>query len=381
MKIEDRENRFQVIWDLGRRCTYACTYCPPHRNNKTSPIVGLEDLKSSMDFLDDYISIYEDMREKPYNIKSLSFTGGEPTIHPGFLQFGRYIKEKYGETYSVNMTTNGVFSKKKANQYKELFGGTISYHPEGNPKEKALAIENIFTMGRKYKVNVMFHKDYFEECMKLCEDLKEAGIKHIPRRIGDDGDDEWSIKRGYTHVYTQEQEEWFSDWFKPNRHKDKKKKKEWLSKPKGRMCCGGRDFCLNGKEGATFVDNTNFYGYHCLVNWYFLYINQETRDIYHHQTCMVNLDNDIAPIGTLDDSHKIIERLENHYMVDRKMPMITCPKTFCGCGMCVDKVHPEWEKTDFGIKKVELVHNLIKPYEHTQEITVRKRMEELDEKH
>mgnify|MGYP003632716952 CR=1 FL=1 len=45
MKIEDTMNGFDIIWDLGRRCTYECTYCPPHRNNKTSPLVTFEDLK------------------------------------------------------------------------------------------------------------------------------------------------------------------------------------------------------------------------------------------------------------------------------------------------------------------------------------------------
>jgi MoaA/NifB/PqqE/SkfB family radical SAM enzyme len=461
MKIEDTMNGFDVIWDLGRRCTYACTYCPPHRNNKSSPLVTFEDLKKSMTFLDDYVSIYEGMKGEPFKRRKLSFTGGEPTIHTGFLKFANYIKDTYGDRYTIGITTNGLFTTRQANLYKQ-FAGTISYHAEATDEEKKMVIDNIYLI-KHWQVNVMFHKDYFDECIQLCEDLEEAGIKYIPRRIGDDGNDQSSIRNGYTHVYTIEQEFYFANhWRKKNEKKygakkevdldqmyvnaDKKsndtgakkdpivqayvnpiiptqkevsqtdieeslgkseKSKESKEskdsgvttypslmkdedrkerKSQGRMCCGGRDICITtsdepeGKLG-TYVDNTNFFGYQCLVNWYFLYINQETRDIYHHQTCMVNLDNDVAPIGNLDESDKIIERLNKYYLEDEAMPVISCPKTFCGCGMCVDKMDTSYDikEHNFGITKVALVPNVLKAMEDTRTITVRNRMESIDD--
>ena len=417
-------NGFVVIWDLGRRCTYACTYCPPHRANKISPIVEFKDLKASIKFLDKYVTLYEEMRNKPYNIRKISFTGGEPTLHPGFLKFAKYIKETYGNRYEVGVTTNGMFSTRQANLYKN-FASTISYHAEATPEEKKIVIDNIYLI-KPRQVNVMFHKDYFDECIKLCEDLEKAGIKYIPRRIGDDGNDQSSIRRGYTHVYTQVQENYFEKhWtMKKSKNNDKNDKidldqvyvdtlaksndtgpkKEAIvvkevtvypssmkdkdlksRKSKGRMCCGGRDFCLTTSDEskgklATYVDNTNFYGYRCLVNHYFLYINQETRDIYHHQTCMVNLENDVAPIGNLDNSDAIIERLTK-YETEKSWPVISCPKTFCGCGMCVDKIDPEHDikEHNFGITKVELVPNKLKKMEDTRTITVRNRMESIDD--
>ena len=491
MKIEDRMNGFDVIWDLGRRCTYACTYCPPHRANKISPIVTFKDLKESMDFLDQYVKIYEGMRGRPYTKRKISFTGGEPTLHTGFLKFANYIKETYGDRYTIGITTNGMFTKRQANLYKN-FAGTISYHAEATPEEKKIVIDNIYLI-KHWQVNVMFHKDYFDECIKLCEDLEKAGIKYIPRRIGDDGNDQSSIRRGYTHVYTQVQENYFEKhWtMKKSKNNDKNDKidldqiyvntlaksndtgpkkeaivvkenkkpevskveidkpldkkavveidsKSWSPsaneedevsqidieesldkkenkvkenttenkdldtkvtvypslmkdkdlksrKSKGRMCCGGRDFCLTTSDEskgklATYVDNTNFYGYRCLVNHYFLYINQETRDIYHHQTCMVNLENDVAPIGNLDNSDAIIERLTK-YETEKSWPVISCPKTFCGCGMCIDKIDPEHDikEHNFGITKVELVPNKLKKMEDTRTITVRNRMESIDD--
>ena len=38
-------------------------------------------------------------------------------------------------------------------------------------------------------------------------------------------------------------------------------------------------------------------------------------------------------MGTVD---KIIDELADS-LYSKKVPMITCPKTFCGCGMCITK--------------------------------------------
>ena len=47
--IEDQSNRYQIIWDLGRRCSYSCSYCPPHRNNKWSPFLDYKNLCKTVD--------------------------------------------------------------------------------------------------------------------------------------------------------------------------------------------------------------------------------------------------------------------------------------------------------------------------------------------
>ena len=71
--IEDQSNRYQIIWDLGRRCSYACSYCPPHRNNKTSPYLSFEKLWEPMDGIAEYANLYDEFRNKPAK-KKLSFT-------------------------------------------------------------------------------------------------------------------------------------------------------------------------------------------------------------------------------------------------------------------------------------------------------------------
>ena len=69
--IEDKSNRYQILWDLGRRCSYACTYCPPHRNNKTSAFVNYETLCKSMDGVAEYALLYDSFRKKPAKKKNI----------------------------------------------------------------------------------------------------------------------------------------------------------------------------------------------------------------------------------------------------------------------------------------------------------------------
>ena len=73
-----------------------------------------------------------------------------------------------------------------------------------------------------------------------------------------------------------------------------------------------------------------------MVNWYFLFLNSELDAVYTHQTCGVNLNGEVAPLGKISDFDIIIDELAEQ-LYQKKAPMITCPKTFCGCGMCITK--------------------------------------------
>jgi len=332
--IEDKSNRYQIIWDLGRRCSYACTYCPPHRNNKTSAFVDYATLCETMDGVAEYALLYDSFRKKPAK-KKLSFTGGEPTVHPNFFNFLKYVKNEYPD-FSRGLTTNGWFSDMVCDRVLTLTtGGTLSYHCESTKKQKDQVISNAITLREKYKVNVMFHKDYFWECVDVCEKLEKNAVDYIPRIIGDDNpNDKRSIDLGYTHSYDKDQMKWFRDYWK---HKGQDvKEKGNTQKGLGRPCCGGRCFKADGMD-SYFLPDTNFMGWNCMVNWYFLFLNSEADRVWTHQTCGVNLNGDVAPLGKISEFDKIIDKLEHEFYVHNKVPMITCPKNFCGCGMCITK--------------------------------------------
>lgn len=110
--VDDKnEQQLMVVWDLGRRCTYACSYCPPHRKNNWSPTASLDELKKTADSLERYSNIYNQMRDKPFRVNT-SFTGGEPTVNPSFFPFLEYLKQRYPQ-WKRTLTTNGFYSRRK----------------------------------------------------------------------------------------------------------------------------------------------------------------------------------------------------------------------------------------------------------------------------
>jgi MoaA/NifB/PqqE/SkfB family radical SAM enzyme len=331
--IEDRSNRYQIIWDLGRRCSYSCSYCPPHRNNKTSSFVTYEKLCKTMDSVAEYAILYDSFRKKPA-LKKLSFTGGEPTVHPDFFNFLNYCKNEYPD-FSRGLTTNGWFHDSILEKVLELTtGGTLSYHCEATDKQKKQVVKNAIELKDKFKVNVMFHQKYFWECVEVCETLEKNNVEYVPRIIGDDDpEDTKSIELGYTHKYDREQMKWFRDYWK--RKGQNVSETGNTQKGLGRPCCGGRCFQADGVD-SYFLPSTNFLGWSCMVNWYFLFLNSELDIVYTHQTCGVNLEGNVAPLGKISEFNDIIDNLSEK-LFNKKVPMITCPKTFCGCGMCITK--------------------------------------------
>jgi sulfatase maturation enzyme AslB (radical SAM superfamily) len=217
---------FQVTWDLGRRCNYDCSYCPAIRHDNFSPHASLEELKKNADFVFKYISLY--MKYRNYKEASISFTGGEPTVNPNFIEFIKYLNETYEANYKEQfictfaLTSNGAMSPKMADAIVEHMSHiTISYHTEADQsiKDNVLErIQQIYASGPAkwctVSINVMFHAQYFDECVKVCEFLDSKGIGYVPRVIGEEPDS----KPTFAHKYSNEQLQWMKDyWAKKNK--------------------------------------------------------------------------------------------------------------------------------------------------------------------
>ena len=98
LKVTSRwahQNSIKVEWNLGKRCNYDCSYCPSSIHDNTSPHTDIDILKATVDKL---ITLGKPIR--------LSFTGGEPTVHPQFRDLVKYARFKGIQWISV--TTNGT---------------------------------------------------------------------------------------------------------------------------------------------------------------------------------------------------------------------------------------------------------------------------------
>lgn len=321
---------FVITWDLGRRCNFDCSYCPSHRHDNFSPHASLESLKNTATFIFEYASTLAPFRNnKDFCI---SFTGGEPTVNPNFIEFASYLSKKkveYADKFNLtlDLTTNGAMGPKIADAVIKHFDHvTVSYHAEGHESLKQQSLDRIMQFkdsGMKMKVNVMMHVKHFEECQKVCDYLEEKEVKFIPRVIGENPDNNFS----HLNEYTEEHTTWFKKYYGQD------------ANPNVRPCCGGRTMRVCGSEGQTdtkVIHFREFQGWHCAVNWFFLHVEQQTDFIYHHQTCQARFDGTRGPIGKISEWETVIQELKDK-LKKGKMPIITCPNKVCGCGICTPK--------------------------------------------
>ena len=267
---------FEVTWDMGLRCNFDCTYCPPHRHNNTSAHASLETLIKTSKFVFDYKKLLQSHMtfERQWNI---GFTGGEPTANPNFLAMCEYIHNQNDKDIIVDVTTNGAIGEKYCERLiNNVDSVTVSYHCEVDQKTKDRVVDRIYQLkdsGMKYKVNLMIHakQEYFNECMELVERFTKDNIKFVPRIIGESYDND-----KYNHRYTAEQHKWFRNFwanknkkpkenndaeyeYKDDKKKVEEKKQEVKVEPKkeegrkslGRPCCGQRTFYTLTEEEYT----------------------------------------------------------------------------------------------------------------------------------
>lgn len=377
--IDNDNKTFMIIWSWGLRCNYDCSYCSPERHNAYSPHTEKENLLKAVTFLKKYKSkLSKFINHKHWYI---SITGGEPTANPHFIDTVKELRMQAPE-FKLDVTTNGSFNNKIRDTITENFDHiTISYHAEADQKLKSKVLDNIRYFkahGPKVKVNLMMHAyEYWNECVELAEMFKKEGINFVPRIIGESME-----KNRFNHQYTEEQQKWMKDFWKVGSNKNitgtttkvqdslSKKAKEIREQNKtrkpesaaglakanlGRYCCGKVDMCSFGGESKTWtttklINHTKFKNWHCLINFYFLYIDQEADQVWHHQTCKANWDpkreffrdpnksgTDIqSPIGKISEYEKILKDLHKR-TAGGFIPMIQCPRSSCGCGVCVPK--------------------------------------------
>ncbi len=347
-------------------------------HSTTAPFNKLDQYKRTADFIDGYYAIYEQFHATKFR-PVLSFTGGEPAVNPDFFPLIEYLKEEY-PYFVLNLTTNGTWSKRRGQFLLDNMDSiTVSYHCEGNDKQRQLVRDNLVWMREriankhKLKVNVMMHVDHWEDCIDLIENvLKPNDIKYIPRTIGDDGRNryEWfedmdGVMRRTSHKYTDVQMDWIKGHWQHENKKvgDKtelKKSDDGDVRKIGRMCCGGR--CMTTKAvdstketDTMFIQQSNFKGWNCMVNWFFLHIEEDKDVAYHHQTCMAKTSDtpevhigpllehvttfnaNRGPICNLSRSDEYLAWLEDKVFREGRPPTMICPNTHCGCGICVAK--------------------------------------------
>lgn len=164
------QSSVKVEWNLGKRCNYDCSYCPSVIHDLTSPHTDIEILKSTVDKL---MTIGKPIR--------LSFTGGEPTVHPNFGELVNYCKH-VGISW-VSVTTNGTrtprwYIGQRVDQW------VFSLHFEYDWRKVSNTILRVNEEWEKgLLVNVMAHHDYMNEVKDRVAMFRQIGVPYGVRRV------------------------------------------------------------------------------------------------------------------------------------------------------------------------------------------------------
>ena len=171
----NHQNYIKIEWNLGKRCNYDCSYCPAFIHDNTSPHTDIVTLKQTVDKL---VKLPKPVR--------LSFTGGEPTVHPEFDRLVDYCREQKIEFISV--TTNAT---RKASYYLDLKVSQIvfSLHFEYDWER---CLETIINVGasdiredqrKKILVHVMAIHNKMDEVKRAVNRLEFYEIPYAIRRV------------------------------------------------------------------------------------------------------------------------------------------------------------------------------------------------------
>lgn len=174
----NHQHMIKIEWNLGKRCNYDCEYCPSVIHDNYSPHTDIEILKQAVDRL-------------PTNSR-ISFTGGEPTVHPEFEELVMYCVQK--DISWINVTTNGtrsslyyfrlpihhiVFSLHFEKDWHRVFE-TITRYAASDVEPG---------MRKPCMINVMAHPDKMTEVRSATRRLDSLNIPYAIRRIRWTNDD------------------------------------------------------------------------------------------------------------------------------------------------------------------------------------------------
>lgn len=170
---------FSVSWIVNRYCNFSCSYCWPFANSKKKQFRELKQMVLTMD------EIISQARARDLNSFHFSFTGGEPTMNPGFLGLvEHYVSQKDDCNYSSistvsNMSQTESWYKSYAKITRKLDRSTFtaSYHDEFSKKnkfiEKALILKH---EGLKITINIVMVPQNFYPLLDIAREFHEQKI-------------------------------------------------------------------------------------------------------------------------------------------------------------------------------------------------------------
>lgn len=290
--------QLKIIWQITTACTYSCVYCPKELHTGSSKEINLSELETFLDKL----------QHREFTV---NFTGGEPTIHPQFLDILKVLKRRGIKIISDTNLSRSLRYYEEAGPLVDNWCVTL------HPSEHVLDVEKIKALANvSYTVVYVMMDPRHWELAKSWWDL----LQNIPRLklIVLKPLSNWSDS-GWYYNYTEEQQEFFNTTkpvytFSEEDFENLSEQYAWLKE------LGSKVTWSDNKETDLDIDQLmkedlhKFKGWHCEAG---------NEVIVLEPGCDVSL----ATCGTRHLGHwtKFDPSMLEHSFI--------CPRDYCHCGI------------------------------------------------
>lgn len=166
------KNWIRIEWNIGKRCNFDCSYCPPDLHDNSSRHTDLEKFENTVRIIRE---TYPDKKLR------ISLTGGEPFVHPQILDILEiFPKYKIDE---VSTITNGSLPLRKYQRALDFVDNLIfSWHYEHLRTDHMKEVLSNITKD-KIHVHLMFLPGRLAEIKETVTWLTDNKIRFNVRRI------------------------------------------------------------------------------------------------------------------------------------------------------------------------------------------------------
>lgn len=290
--------KLRLLWQITTACTYTCSYCPKELHTGKSYDINIEELDVFLDKLSD----------KEFTV---NFTGGEPTIHPQYLDIIQRLHNRGIKIISDTNISRTERFYEEASQYVDNWCASV--HPSmfiWNEEKIKIMAERAYTV-----VYLMMDPRYWDLALEYWERLKNIPrIKIILVKCVSN----WSGS-GWYGEYTIQQQEFLSNTPPVYTFSDKEIKQageqySWLKEQSSQVIWN------DGSSDDLETDQLMIENLHQFKGWG-CEVGEEVITL--DPTCSVSL-------GTCGSKN-----LGNwkEFEVSNMQESIVCPKEYCHCGV------------------------------------------------
>lgn len=154
-----------IDWNIGSKCNYACSYCPPALHNGAAPWPSYE---VAIAFCQRVIEHYERIGKATF----FQFSGGEPTLYKQLPDIATFLRTRRSQ---VGVISNGSRNLSWWSSFREVVDKVVlTHHIEYVDLDHLIAVARLVSEKVRTHVNITMLPARFDECLANARHLSEA---------------------------------------------------------------------------------------------------------------------------------------------------------------------------------------------------------------